>query len=167
MLALKVQGWRVQMRRKRSARQGMGLRLPGRILVTGLLLSGPAWSAAPTIAGEPSAAAIRNVINTQLRAFARNDATTAFAQAAPAIRVRFGSAGRFLAMVRKRYLPIYRSRAAKFGRFKIMRNAPVQEVFLVGQARKLWRAFYRMERQPDGGWKILGVWLLRPKGRSL
>ncbi len=110
---------------------------------------------------------IPQVIETQLRAFGRNDAATAFAQAAPAIRARFGSAARFMRMVETRYLPVYRSRAVTFGRLKILRGAPVQEVFLVGPGGKLWRAFYRMERQPDGGWKILGVVLLRPKGRSL
>lgn len=105
---------------------------------------------------------IRQVIRTQLNAFLREDGKTAFGQAAPVIRLRFGTAENFMAMVRSGYRPVYRARDVRFGRLGRHRGRLIQEVRLTGPDGRRWTALYSMERQPDGSWRISGCRLVQP-----
>jgi len=107
--------------------------------------------------------AIRDVIEGQLAAFRADDASLAFSFAAPAIQDQFGDASRFVAMVKHGYLPVYRSRQVEFSELLEVRGKPAQRVVMVGPDNGVFSAYYMMEHQPDGSWRI-GAVILRPIG---
>ncbi|MCW5751405.1 MAG: DUF4864 domain-containing protein [Alphaproteobacteria bacterium] len=128
------------------------------VALAGVLASAPApWAAEPTAAENQ---AIRQVIERQLQAFQRDDGEGAFVHAAPSIRAIFGTAERFMAMVRSGYAPVYRPREVEFRRRMEVEGKPAQEVFLVGPDGRPVIALYVMERQADGRWLIAGCYLL-------
>lgn len=108
-------------------------------------------------------AAIRQVIESQIAAFQANDDALAFSFAAPAVRDQFGNASRFMAMVKRGYMPVYRPREVEFSEILTVRGKPAQWVVVVGPDNGVFNAFYMMERQPDGSWRISGC-ILRPIG---
>src|ERR1700761_3497189 len=71
--------------------------------------------AGPAAADEADRAAARAVIAKQEQALGRDDAQTAYEQAAPAIRELFPNADLFIGMVRNQYRPVYRHRSFVFG----------------------------------------------------
>ncbi len=107
--------------------------------------------------------AIRDVIQGQIAAFQADDAALAFSFAAPFIQDRFGDAGRFVAMVKRDYMPVYRPRQVEFSEIFDVEGKPAQRVVVVGPDNEVFGAYYMMERQPDGSWRISGC-ILRPIG---
>jgi hypothetical protein len=107
--------------------------------------------------------AIRNVIESQMAAFQADDAHLAFSFAAPSIQHRFGDASRFIAMVKHSYMPVYRPREVEFSELLDVRGKPAQRVVVVGPDNEVFSAYYMMEQQPDGSWRIRGC-ILRPIG---
>jgi hypothetical protein len=127
-----------------------------------------AWSAQARADDGAAADSVRikSVIERQLAAFARDDADTAFGFASPAIRQRFGTADIFMQMVRSDYRAVYRPRSVSFGAAARSDGMIVQEVDLIGPDGAGVRAFYLMERQDDGSWRINGVGLAPGKQRE-
>jgi hypothetical protein len=111
-------------------------------------------------AGEPLSAddrgAIRAVIEDQLAAFQADDGATAFGFASPAIQRQFGTPADFLAMVRTAYRPVHRPREVQFRDLVKDAGEPVQLVLLVGPEFEVVTAYYAMQRQADGSWRING-----------
>jgi hypothetical protein len=120
-----------------------------------LTLAGPA---AADLA-ERDRAAIRSVIAAQLAAFQADDGERAFGFASPAIQQQFGTPSNFLAMVSTAYGPVYRPREVRFGELAVVRGEPVQLVLLVGPDLEVVNAFYAMQQQADGSWRINGCML--------
>ena len=118
-----------------------------------------AWSQ-PYLSG-PDAAAVREVIEAQLDAFRRDDTQRAFSFATPGIRAQFGTAENFMQMVRTSYPAVYRPRTVKFELFEVADGQVIQPVRLTDAGGRGWVAFYAMERQPDGSWRIDGCQLAR------
>lgn len=112
---------------------------------------------------EGDRASIREVIQSQMDAFQADDATLAFSFAAPSIQDQFGDASRFIAMVKRGYLPVYRPREVQFSEVLEIRGKPTQRVVVVGPDNGVFSAYYMMERQPDGSWRISGC-VIRPIG---
>jgi len=104
-------------------------------------------------------AAIRSVIEAQLAAFQADDGATAFGFASPSIQEMFGNPTTFLAMVRTGYMPVYRPREVRFQRLILHQDEPVQLVLLVGPDLEVVTAYYAMQKQPDGTWRINGCFL--------
>lgn len=102
-------------------------------------------------------AAIRSVIQQQIAAFARDDGPAAFGFASPAIQQEFGSPETFMRMVETGYRAVYRPRSVAFGAARAAGGMVVQEVDVVGPDGLGVRAFYLMERESDGSWRINGV----------
>jgi hypothetical protein len=102
-------------------------------------------------------AAIRNVIESQLDAFQRDDAREAFSYASPTIQEKFGTPTRFMSMVRSGYQAVYRPRAVEFRGLSERRGRLAQRVFFVGPDGRAVIAIYFMEQQDDGTWRIDGV----------
>jgi hypothetical protein len=123
-----------------------------------LLLAPESHAEDPTIPAADSAS-IRGVIEAQMAAFARDDASAAFAFASPAIRAQFGTPDNFLHMVQAGYPPVYRPRSVSFAGARHVQEFIVQEVDLIGPDGAGVRAFYLMERESDGSWRINGVTL--------
>ena len=111
-------------------------------------------------------AAIREVIDKQIAAFRRDDGETAFSFAAPSIRHMFGTVDKFMDMVRGGYRPVYRPQAYRFGAITIADGMIVQKVHIVGPDGRAVTAFYIMEKQPDGTWRIAGCSLGAPEEQS-
>ena len=111
----------------------------------------------------PSAAdqkAIRGIIEAQLDAFQRNDSSAAFSYASPVIQQKFGSPENFMAMVQTGYRPVYRPREVEFLDSRVKDGQTAQAVRFVGPDGKPVVAIYSMEQQPDGSWRISGVFLI-------
>lgn len=121
-----------------------------------------AQAARPAPPDAAIARAVRQVVEAQLGAFAIGDADAAFAHAAPAIRQQFGSAQRFMAMVREGYAMLLSPRSVSFFVPELEASdaggpsAVVQAVGVVDRAGRAWRATYQLERQGDGQWRIAG-----------
>lgn len=126
--------------------------------------SAPARSQAVPAA---DAQAARTVVSAQLAAFASDDAKRAFSYAAPSIRAMFGTPERFLAMVRAGYPVVYRAASATFLVPLRVEADLVQGVHLTDPAGELWLATYRLERQPDGSWRIAGCDVRRATGKMV
>ncbi len=107
--------------------------------------------------------AIRQVISRQIAAFQKNDAITAFAQAAPGIQQQFVTAENFVAMVEAAYPSVHRPRSVVFESVQTVEGLPAQQVMLMDQSGRLLRATYMMQRQTDGDWKIAGCYLIPMK----
>ncbi len=141
------------------------------LLLLGSLVSAGVAAAGMTVSDRTAAgirvadetaggAEIRGVIERQLAAFERDDAQGAFAFASPGIRRRFGDPETFLDMVRRHYPPVYRPHGVAFGALRDSPRGLLQEVLLSGPDGRPVTALYVMERQPDGSWKVDGVYLL-------
>jgi len=128
-------------------------------IATALLLAlAPTLARAQTIS-DADARAVRRVIEAQLDAFRRDDARRAFSYAAPGIRDAFGTAEKFMAMVREQYAVVYRPRSVSF-EAPLMAGADlVQPVHLTDGDGHAWMAIYPMVKLPDGTWRINGCHL--------
>ena len=111
-------------------------------------------------------AEIRNTILQQLEAFRADDADRAFSYAAPEIRRRFKTAEMFLTMVRKSYQAVYRPRFSELLPIQRIEGNIVQPLAVIGPSGILETAFYIMEPQPRGGWKIGACIIARKPGED-
>lgn len=109
---------------------------------------------------------VRRVIEAQLAAFKRDDAARAFSYAAPGIRDSFGSAERFMAMVREQYAVVYRPRSVSFEEPLMVGEDLVQPVRMTDADGRAWMALYPMVKQPDGSWRINGCHLAHLPARE-
>ena len=126
-----------------------------------------AWGQAPaTDIGAADRAQIRAVIGDQIAAFRRDDAAAAFGFAAPNIQAMFGSAERFLGMVRDGYQAVYRPSDVAFGELVYIDDRLTQLVQVVGPDGAPRTALYFMERQADGAWRIAGCVLTTGQGTT-
>jgi hypothetical protein len=130
--------------------------LPAAVILIALALLGPARAEDGAVAAAERAA-IRNVIERQIAAFARDDAATAFSFASPAIQHQFGSPDTFMHMVESGYRAVYRPRSVSFREARRAVDRVIQEVDVIGPDGNGVRAFYIMERESDGSWRIDGV----------
>jgi hypothetical protein len=130
-------------------------------MVLALSVAGPAQADAVADLSAVDRATIRQVIEAQLAAFKVDDGRTAFSFASPSIQTMFGDPATFMTMVRTGYMPVYRPREVEFQGLIDFRGQPTQLVLLVGSENEVVTAYYLMERQPDGTWRINGC-ILRP-----
>jgi hypothetical protein len=121
-----------------------------------LALCGPARAQAADVAAADRAA-IASVIERQMAAFAKDDADTAFSFASPAIQHQFSSPDIFMRMVQSSYRAVYRPRSVSFREARKDEGRIVQEVDIIDPDGNGVRAFYTMEREDDGSWRIDGV----------
>jgi hypothetical protein len=143
------------------------LALLRRLALIALVLLGAAGTAVADDAIAPAdAQAIQRVIQGQMNAFRVDDWTAAFAYAAPSIRQKFESPQIFSQMVTQAYQPVYRPKGVEFRELKASEFGPMQEVFVIGPDGIGYLAYYTMEKQPDGTWRISGCYLVRTQDQS-
>jgi hypothetical protein len=118
-------------------------------------------------ADDADQAAIRQVIESQLSAFQRDDASGAYAHASPMIQQKFGNADIFLEMVRTGYVAVYRPREVEFRDLVRRDGLIIQELFVVGPDGRPVLALYEMQRQPDGSWRINGCYFAAAPDQSV
>lgn len=110
--------------------------------------------------------AIQAIISAQLAAFKRDDGEEAFSYASPTIRKIFGTIANFMEMVRSSYSSVYRSEIVSFSDILDVRGEPVQRVHITGEDGRTMIAAYVMQRQPDGVWKINGVYMFKDQSKA-
>ncbi len=104
---------------------------------------------------------VRAVIESQLNAFAADQGDVAYAQAAPVVKQAFPTAEHFMAMVKGGYRPVYRNTSRDFQKMETDGlGRPAMRVLLTAEDGKRYEAFYAMEKQGDGSWKIAGCVIL-------
>ena len=130
-----------------------------------LALLFPALSEAAPITGA-DLAEIRAVIHRQIDAFRRDDAQGAFALVSPQVQQNFGTPERFLDAVRLGYRAVYRPASLAFLRLVVMGEDVVQPLQVTDGSGAVWLAYYAMQRQKDGSWRMNGCRLVQP-GRTI
>jgi len=100
--------------------------------------------------------AIRKVISQQLAALRVGDGGKAFGYATPGIQAQFGDARTFMAMVRHEYSPLLGARYSEFLEGAVIDGIIVQPLRLIAPDNTVLVAFYTMERQKRGAWRISG-----------
>ena len=145
-----------------------------RFLMTLVWLLAVAWSLAPATAAHAAdapdvsqgdARGVRAVILAQFDAFAADDAKRAFSYATPKLREMFGTADRFIEVVRAAYPAVYRHETVAFLKPELAEGSLVQGVHLTDAEGVLWLALYRLERQRDRSWRISACQLVAAQGR--
>jgi hypothetical protein len=105
---------------------------------------------------------VRSVIESQLNAFAADNGAEAYSFAAPIVKQAFPNVDNFMAMVKGGYKPVYRNTAREFQKLEPDGlGRPAMRVVLTGEDGVRYEAFYSMEKQPDGSWKIAGCIILK------
>jgi len=137
------------------------------ILLAAMLLAGAVLARADEPVAPADAAAIQQVIQGQMNAFKVDDWNAAFAYAAPSIQTKFQSPQVFSQMVTQAYQPVYRPRGVEFREVKASEFGPTQEVFVVGPDGLSYLAYYTMEKQADGTWRISGCFLVRAEDENV
>ena len=125
--------------------------------------------AAPAMAQDlPPAdqSAIRDVIQSQIDAFRRDDGDSAFSYASPSIRGMFGTPEVFMDMVRQGYQPVYRPKVFDFREIVTLHGQVTQKVHVVGPDGRPVTAYYPMTKLPDGTWRIDGCYLQAPEAHQ-
>ena len=100
---------------------------------------------------------IQTVIASQVQAFRQGDIEAAYSYAAPGIQAAFPSPEIFGFMVEQGYGPIFSTYRYQFLDVIGTPYEPVQVVQFTGTDLTTAMAFYLMEIQPDGQWRIAGV----------
>ena len=105
------------------------------------------------------------MILAQFDAFTADDAKRAFSYATPKLREMFGTADRFIEVVRAAYPAVYRHETVAFLKPELAEGSLVQGVHLTDAEGVLWLALYRLERQRDKSWRISACQLVAAQGR--
>ena len=137
------------------------------VLFAAMLLAGAALARADESVAAADAAAIQQVIQGQMNAFKADDWNAAFAFASPGIQTKFENAQVFSQLVTQAYQPVYRPRDVEFRELKASEFGPMQEVHVVGPDGLNYLAYYTMEKQADGTWRISGCYLVRMEDQSV
>ena len=111
--------------------------------------------------------AAKRIISDQISAFLDGDKARAFSHAAPLIRRTFITPDKFIAMVKRGYLPLFQPNVFRFTQSKLVGNTLYQELIVTGEKGGKWRAVYSLKLQEDGNWKIIGVVLKALAGDAI
>lgn len=111
--------------------------------------------------------AMQAAIRGQIGAFQANDADAAYAYAAPAIRQRFASPERFVAMVRQAYSTVFEHQSFSFIDEALTSAGPAQRVEFVTEDGLVWGGIYTFEEAATGELFISGVLLRRENTRQI
>ena len=131
--------------------------------VLALLMAAVPAQAAPFTATDEKS--VRGVVESQLAAFAKDDAARAFSFAAPNVREAVGNAAGFMAMVRKDYPVVYRPGSVAFLKAEGKDDRAIQRVQMTDAGGASWLAVYSLERQRNKAWRITGCAVVENKGR--
>ncbi|MGI9356937.1 MAG: DUF4864 domain-containing protein, partial [Rhizobiaceae bacterium] len=89
-----------------------------------------------------SSSAAQSIIDNQIKSFRSGDFEQAFSHASPNLKKMFGSAEKFVRMVKSGYGAIYGAQRWSFGRSRNVSGMLYQEVQLVGPKGGNWTALY-------------------------
>jgi len=127
--------------------------------------AGHVAQAAPVAAGD--AQAIREAVQSQLDAFADDDAVTAFELATTSVRTLFGDADHLLQIIKRQFPPVYRHRDVVFSIPEIVGGRALQLVRLTDAECQVWVAVFVMQQETSGSWRIDGCKLVKTNSVSV
>jgi hypothetical protein len=133
------------------------------VLMGGVILSEPPQAAAPR---HVSTQMVQQVVQQQLAALAKQDASSAFALADPELRTQFGSAETFLATVKEQYPMLMQASSMLFLKPETDGTIAVQKVRISDDAGSAWSLTYLLNRQQDNQWRISGC-VVTPEGKQI
>ncbi len=110
---------------------------------------------------------IAETVIEQLKAFAEKDAKKAYSLAAPAARADFVSANQFLNNLNDIYQLITRSRIERLDGLDMGNADPRQRILLTSPSGRMWMAYFTMQKQPGGEWKVLGFMIEDAPGQVI
>ncbi len=110
---------------------------------------------------------IAEAVIEQLKAFENNDAETAYNLAAPLARSEYGSADNFLNNLGDIYSLITTSTIERLDGLDTGSGDPRQRMLLTSPSGRLWMAYFTMQKQSDGAWKILGFMIEDAPGQVI
>lgn len=99
-------------------------------------------------------AAIHAVVETQLQAFAADDAETAFDMASEETQALLGSPQALLGIVREWYPPLYRPKNMVFADAEVAGENAIQEVEITDSNGVVWLAVFLMSLDEHASWKV-------------
>ncbi|MBT5912460.1 MAG: DUF4864 domain-containing protein [Rhodospirillaceae bacterium] len=106
---------------------------------------------------------IQGVIQSQIKAMARDDWGGAFQYASVEIKRSLGNSGSFKKMVLANYNIVYRPRVVSFKNTELFHGSPAQGVYMVGSNGKSAMVIYFMIKDENNEWRINGVQLFPAK----
>ena len=106
---------------------------------------------------------IQGVIQSQIKAMARDDWGEAFQYASVEIKRSLGNSGSFKKMVLEKYNIVYRPRVVSFKNTELFHGSPAQGVYMVGSNGKAAMVIYFMRKDENNEWRINGVQLFPAK----
>ncbi|MGB4115448.1 MAG: DUF4864 domain-containing protein [Polaromonas sp.] len=109
--------------------------------------------------------AVLAVVQSQLAAFAKDDANKAFSYATPELRKTIGNASAFMAMVKGSYPVVYRPASVVFLKAESSGDEVVQKVQMLDASGTSYLALYSLQRQKDKTWRISGCAVVANNGR--
>jgi hypothetical protein len=132
-----------------------------------MFLAAPA-SAGDVSTGDATAGGqeAKALIERQLDAFAHDDAAGAYALASPGLKTVFADPDTFMQMVRGQYAPVYRHQSVEFGEMQVDGDNVSQVLTIIDDDNQVWKALYKLARQPDGTWLITGCVLIKSTDTS-
>jgi len=137
----------------------LSFRLFGLLALAAAMISAGNRANADSLA-DADAQKVQAIVVQQFKAFAQDDADSAFETATPAVRESFGSPGMFLAVVRGMYPMIYNASSVTFHKPQedasdgtVLQLVQIQDPE-AGPDGKSWLALFALERQPDSTWRI-------------
>lgn len=133
------------------------------VLMAGVILSEPPQAAAPR---HVPTQMVQQVVQQQLAALAKQDASSAFALADPDLRTQFGNADAFLATVKEQYPMLMQASSMLFLKPETDGTIAVQKVRISDEAGEAWSLTYLLNRQQDNQWRISGC-VVTPEGRQI
>ena len=110
---------------------------------------------------------IQATIAAQVDAFRAGDVETAFTFAAPGIQATFGTPEVFGTMVAHGYGQIFSTLDYEFQDLIGTQRQPIQVVAFTGTDLTSVIAFYAMELQPDGQWRIGGARIIPAEQQAI
>ncbi|MCC0806714.1 DUF4864 domain-containing protein [Methylobacterium sp. W2] len=123
------------------------------------------WVSPARAADDAAKSEARATVERQIEAFRKDDAATAYAQAAPSIQGMFASPETFIEMVRKGYAAVYRARSFSIDRVEESgEDGLTLGMKLQDENGVDWMALYSLEKQNDGAWRINGCRLVKAPG---
>ena len=109
--------------------------------------------------------AVQAVVQSQLSAFAKDDADKAFSYATPELRKMIGTPAAFMAMVKNSYPVVYRPASVVFLKAESSGDEVVQKVQMLDASGTSILAVYSLQRQKNKTWRISGCAVVENKGR--
>jgi len=158
-----VSPWQQRRRRARNLAAGWALMFGAVLLGAGFAASLPQGAVA---ARSVPPQALQQVVEKQLQALKREDASQAFALADQELRSQFGSADAFLDTVREQYPMLMHPVSVLFLKPATDGAIAMQKVRLTDDQGSSWSLTYLLNRQQDNQWKISGC-VVTPEGKQV